>query len=60
MKLIGSLILALFLTGVAQGQTCTGNFGDAVVNLNFGNGSNPGPISYGRIIKANHKAFEGT
>ena len=45
MKFIGSLILTLFLTGVAQGQTCTGNFGDAVVNLDFGSGSNPGPIS---------------
>lgn len=45
MKFIGSIILTLFLTGIAQAQTCTGNFGDAVVNLDFGSGSNPGPTS---------------
>lgn len=45
MKFIGTLILALFLIAVARGQTCTGNFGDAVVNLDFGSGSNPGSIS---------------
>ena len=33
----------LFAVIVASGQLCQGSLGDAVVNINFGTGSNPGP-----------------
>ncbi len=45
MKFIGYFILALFLPSLTIAQTCTGNFGDAVVNLDFSSGINPGPAS---------------
>lgn len=45
MKFISYLILALCLPWRTQAQTCTGNFGDPVVNLDFSSGINPGPTS---------------
>ena len=43
--LFGALLLILgSLPGIkAQQVTCTGSFGDPVINITFGSGSNPGP-----------------
>jgi len=41
MKFIKAIVLALFLSiGIAQAQVCTGSLGDAIINVDFGTGTN--------------------
>jgi gliding motility-associated-like protein len=39
------LVVVLLLPIVSRAQSCAGNFGDPVVNITFGSGFFPGPIS---------------
>lgn len=39
------LFFILLIPLISRAQTCSGNFGDPVVNITFGSGSAPGPIA---------------